>query len=626
MNVLVYSGPEVLQTSLTRSISLLRSFLLPNYTVQPITSQSLCSQPWSETCALLVFPAFQEQPSFSSSVSNLIRSYVENGGALLGIRSTIKKSKGGSLGLSSSLAGLTLGSSSEYSLRFTDKSSGSNVYCTFLAGGDQNGRTVSIKSDSQGDLQGLVTIIEDGTFTEVDENAAETQVLARYSEGDKTDIAGVKVRIGEGRGAFWSVDIDAPVNVGDNGAEQKRRKLFQDTLRSLGLKLPTEEGSATPILPQFLTSVPSKPKVINHILKELSVQTPGTLKDESDTFSFHEASSASELLHSARSSSTSNPQATKEIIVYTEGKLPPSSETPLFNIEQYYTALADVRKEAGCKAEAYSWGIGEVLLYGEVVTSTQTMLDKNHGILCTFPPPLLSLASQQTSGRGRGGNTWVSPSGCLQFSLLLRASLSELSAAKLVFIQYLFGLAVVEACRNEQILGEKLGEKVRLKWPNDVYAIMDDGSKKKIGGVLIHTSFMGGTVYIVIGAGLNVLNEPPIASLSQLIPSSENSSHKLTMEKTAATIMATFESMWDKFLAHRGSFDPFLDLYLERWLHSDQRVTITSVTPHRSVRIVGITDHGLLRTLPERGGHEFIDLQPDGNSFDLMSGLIMTKS
>ena len=58
----------------------------------------------------------------------------------------------------------------------------------------------------------------------------------------------------------------------------------------------------------------------------------------------------------------------------------------------------------------------------------------------------------------------------------------------------------------------------------------------------------------------------------------------------------------------------------------DQIVTLTTTCPHRRVRIVGITsDHGLLRTVPE-GGYEYIDLQPDGNTFDLMAGLIMTKA
>ena len=58
-------------------------------------------------------------------------------------------------------------------------------------------------------------------------------------------------------------------------------------------------------------------------------------------------------------------------------------------------------------------------------------------------------------------------------------------------------------------------------------------------------------------------------------------------------------------------------------------MTLTTVTPPREVRIVGITpDHGLLRTVAELGqdgGTEYIDLQPDGNSFDLLAGLIQTK-
>ena len=65
----------------------------------------------------------------------------------------------------------------------------------------------------------------------------------------------------------------------------------------------------------------------------------------------------------------------------------------------------------------------------------------------------------------------------------------------------------------------------------------------------------------------------------------------------------------------------------------DQVVTLTTVEPHIQVRIVGITsDHGFLRTMPEEPGRyshrgeAFIDLQPDGNSFDIMAGLIKVKS
>ena len=83
--------------------------------------------------------------------------------------------------------------------------------------------------------------------------------------------------------------------------------------------------------------------------------------------------------------------------------------------------------------------------------------------------------------------------------------------------------------------------------------------------------------------------------------------------------------------------------------NSDQLVTLQTTTPPTPVRIETITlDHGLLRTVPVRtsaddGSSEysriasslgrpprreedrFIDLQPDGNSFDIMAGLIRVK-
>lgn len=200
-----------------------------------------------------------------------------------------------------------------------------------------------------------------------------------------------------------------------------------------------------------------------------------------------------------------------------------------------------------------------------------------------LPVPLVSLAAQQLSGRGRGSNTWLSPPGCLQFSLLLRIQLSSFPASKLVFVQYLFGLAVVEACRSPSILG-KLGEQVRLKWPNDIYAIMRDGSMKKIGGILVNTSFTGGTVNIIIGrlytlyqlvcadkpqqgCGLNVLSQEPLTSLSH-IASQAGADVSLSTERTAASIMVTFEGMWKEFVQCNGSFEPFMDKYLEKWLHS----------------------------------------------------------
>jgi biotin--protein ligase len=88
------------------------------------------------------------------------------------------------------------------------------------------------------------------------------------------------------------------------------------------------------------------------------------------------------------------------------------------------------------------------------------------------------------------------------FSLLLRTP-PNFPNSKLVFIQYLVGLAVVQACRS--VMGE-LGNAVVLKWPNDIYARIktDKGEElKKIGGVLVNTVFMSGGVRIIVGRSLH---------------------------------------------------------------------------------------------------------------------------
>jgi len=74
-----------------------------------------------------------------------------------------------------------------------------------------------------------------------------------------------------------------------------------------------------------------------------------------------------------------------------------------------------------------------------------------------------------------------------------------------------------------------------------------------------------------VGCGLNVLNEQPITSLVQLhqIQSclSQTTANAPSMERTAAVIMAKFESLWRIFI-HERSFEPFMNSYLKYWLHS----------------------------------------------------------
>jgi biotin---protein ligase len=229
---------------------------------------------------------------------------------------------------------------------------------------------------------------------------------------------------------------------------------------------------------------------------------------------------------------------------------------------------------------------------------------RNPRFLSKVPEGLVSVATHQIAGRGRGGNTWVSPAGCLQFSLVLR--LPQALASRVVFVQYLFALAVVEAVRSRQ--GYE-GVPARIKWPNDIYVhssknSTSDNELKKIGGILVNSSFEGSQFSLVVGnrilplfpwetmhgfisngsfliargstgCGINVTNPRPTASLQDLIAEYEAragvSLPPLSQEQVLASILATFEPMWTTFLS--SGFEPFMSLYETHWLHSYVRIT-----------------------------------------------------
>ncbi len=98
------------------------------------------------------------------------------------------------------------------------------------------------------------------------------------------------------------------------------------------------------------------------------------------------------------------------------------------------------------------------------------------------------LAERQTSGRGREGRAWQSPSGGLYLSVLLRPRDERVSLLPLAA-----GVAVAEAVAG-------LGVACELKWPNDVLA-----SGRKLAGILAEASSgSAGVEWLVLGIGVNV--------------------------------------------------------------------------------------------------------------------------
>jgi BirA family biotin operon repressor/biotin-[acetyl-CoA-carboxylase] ligase len=107
--------------------------------------------------------------------------------------------------------------------------------------------------------------------------------------------------------------------------------------------------------------------------------------------------------------------------------------------------------------------------------------------------PLWITAKRQTAGRGRRGRTWVSEPGNLYATLLLTDAAPPERTAELSFVA---ALAVHDAIAG-RIPG--LGQRIMLKWPND---LLIDGCK--FAGILIE----GEGSAVAVGIGVNCAHHP----------------------------------------------------------------------------------------------------------------------
>ncbi len=102
------------------------------------------------------------------------------------------------------------------------------------------------------------------------------------------------------------------------------------------------------------------------------------------------------------------------------------------------------------------------------------------------------VAEYQQAGRGRRGRKWFSPFGAnLYLSMFWRL---EQGPAAAIGLSLVIGIVMAEVLR-------KLGaDKVRVKWPNDLYL-----QDCKLAGILVElTGKTGDAAQIVIGAGINM--------------------------------------------------------------------------------------------------------------------------
>jgi len=131
---------------------------------------------------------------------------------------------------------------------------------------------------------------------------------------------------------------------------------------------------------------------------------------------------------------------------------------------------------------------GAVTVLPVIDSTNQYLLDR----LASLRSGDACVAEYQQAGRGRRGRKWFSPFGAnLYLSMYWRL---EQGPAAAIGLSLVIGIVMAEVLQS---LG---ADKVRVKWPNDLYLL-----DRKLAGILVElTGKTGDAAQIVIGAGINL--------------------------------------------------------------------------------------------------------------------------
>ena len=142
---------------------------------------------------------------------------------------------------------------------------------------------------------------------------------------------------------------------------------------------------------------------------------------------------------------------------------------------------------------------------------------------------LLVITDNQTKGRGRRSNKWLSsPGDNLTFSLVL----AKPKDCDLGLFSILIGVAIVKGIKQFTNID------CTLKWPNDI--ILND---KKIGGILIEAKI--NSSFFVIGVGLNVNQQEMSPEIKKIASSLRiENTNPIQREPLLAFILNEFEKSY----------------------------------------------------------------------------------
>jgi BirA family biotin operon repressor/biotin-[acetyl-CoA-carboxylase] ligase len=206
---------------------------------------------------------------------------------------------------------------------------------------------------------------------------------------------------------------------------------------------------------------------------------------------------------------------------------------------------------------------------------------KMHGIVI--------IAEEQSGGIGRMGRAWVSPSGGIWITIVLKP---RVPIDHIFMITMAGSIAIARAIRKEFDLG------ALIKWPNDIFI-----GNKKVAGLLLELAAEADSVHyclLSIGIDVNVpLNQFSPALQKDITSISAEVGHEVDRASFLARILKEFESRY--LLIESGEYEALVREWKSLSCTLENRVQIRTLKNSFEGDAIDIDEFGALIIRKDNG-------------------------
>jgi len=202
---------------------------------------------------------------------------------------------------------------------------------------------------------------------------------------------------------------------------------------------------------------------------------------------------------------------------------------------------------------------------------------------------MVIIAEEQTGGIGRMGRAWISPSGGIWITVVLKP---HVPIDHIFMITMAGSIAIARAIRKEFDLG------ALIKWPNDIFI-----GNKKVAGLLLELSADADAVHyclLSIGIDVNVpLNQFSPALQKDITSISAEVGHEVDRASFLARILKEFESRY--LLIEGGEFEAIIREWKSLSCTLEKRVLIRTLKNSFEGDAIDIDEFGALIIRKDNG-------------------------